>query len=79
MDHPEPATRPAYRVREIASLLSVRPSTVYRWIGKGSLRAHRFEDSIRVDPEDFEAFKRGSVIDPAAQKSPPVSCCRGAA
>ena len=77
MDQLETATRPAYRVREIAVLLSVDVSTVYRWIEKGSLTAYRFEDSIRVDPADFEAFKRGSVIQPGDHPSP--GCCRAVA
>lgn len=64
LEQPEPATRPAYKVREIATLLSVDDSTVYRWIEKGALPAYRFEDSIRVAPEDFDAFKRNSVIKP---------------
>jgi excisionase family DNA binding protein len=62
-----PVTEPAYRVREIAVMLSVDDSTVYRWIEKGMLAAYRFEDSIRVAPEDFEAFKKRSLI-----KSPAV-------
>lgn len=65
MDQQEPAITPAYRVREIAVLLSVDDSTVYRWIEKGALPAYRFEDSIRVAPEDFEAFRRNSIIKPA--------------
>jgi excisionase family DNA binding protein len=77
VDQPETATRPAYRVREIAVLLSVDVSTVYRWIEKGSLTAYRFEDSIRVAPEDFDAFKRGSVIRPA--RNPSGHCCAPAA
>jgi excisionase family DNA binding protein len=46
------------RVREIATDLGVDDSTVYRWIANGKLPAHRFGDSIRVDPEKLEEFKR---------------------
>lgn len=65
MDQQDPAMTPAYRVREIAVLLSVNDSTVYRWIEKGTLPAYKFEDSIRVAPEDFEEFRRNSIIKPA--------------
>jgi excisionase family DNA binding protein len=61
----QPVPEPAYRVREIAVMLSVAESTVYRWIEKGALPAYRFEDSIRVAAEDFEAFKKRSAIRPA--------------
>lgn len=60
----------AYRVREIATILAVDASTVYRWISKGLLRAYRFEDTIRIAPEDFEAFRRRSVIRPAEDLEP---------
>lgn len=60
-----------YRVREIAGIFNVDDSTVYRWISKGSLRAHRFEDTIRVAPEDFEAFRRRSVIRPVGDLEAP--------
>lgn len=55
---------PAFRVREIATILAVDDSTVYRWIAKGLLRAYKFEDTIRVAREDFDAFRRRSVIRP---------------
>lgn len=60
----------AYRVREIATILAVDASTVYRWISKGLLTAYRFDDTIRIAREDFEAFRRRSIIRPAGDLEP---------
>lgn len=71
-----PQAEPAYRVREIATMLSVDDSTVYRWIEKGALRAYRFEDTIRIAPEDFEAFKNRSRIKPVRNLDSAVDDCK---
>jgi excisionase family DNA binding protein len=43
-------------IEEIANRLGVCTRTVRRWIGKGSLIAHRFNGLVRISEADFRSF-----------------------
>lgn len=43
-------------VDEMASILKVVPTTIYRYLGAGKLPAYKFGKEYRVDEKDFKAF-----------------------
>lgn len=52
------ADRRYYTVADAAKLLTVSPSTVWRWIAAGRLPAHRFgPKTIRIRREDLDALR----------------------
>ncbi len=56
--HPTAERRPS-RVAEVAALLDVHPSTIYRDIAAGRLRALRVgskKGALRIMPEDLDAY-----------------------
>lgn len=69
-DETSPEAPAFYKVREIADIVGVDDSTVYRWIDRGVLHAYKFEDSVRVAAEDFEAYKRRCRIQPVRNAGP---------
>jgi len=49
--------RQYYRVREVADLLAVDVSTVYRWIDRGAIRCSRLGPrSIRIGVDELRRF-----------------------
>jgi excisionase family DNA binding protein len=61
------AEKSHYRVSEIADLLDVSVSTIYREIHAGHLRALRVgRRGIRVPASDLDAYRRCLEVAPAA-------------
>jgi excisionase family DNA binding protein len=61
------AAAPAhYRVAEVAALLAVSKSTIYRAIAAGDLRALRVGQvrAMRVSHEDFDAYRASLATTP---------------
>jgi len=46
-------------LREVANLTGVHYNTVWRWIDKGWLPAHKLGGRWRVKEEDLEEFMKG--------------------
>ena len=55
------ATRSAYRPCEVATLLDVSTTTVYRMIGSGELASIRSRSSLRVDYKSLLNFIREQI------------------
>lgn len=51
---------PFLKIKDIAATLRVTERTVRRWIASGELPTYRFGGSLRISPQDFEAFVRAS-------------------
>lgn len=41
-------------IREVSKFLSVKESTLYSWVNKGSIPAHKINGLIRFDMEEIE-------------------------
>jgi excisionase family DNA binding protein len=70
------ATTPAhYRVAEVAALLTVSKSTIYRAIAAGDLRALRVGQvrAMRISREDFAAYRESLATVPANEGPGAVS------
>jgi excisionase family DNA binding protein len=55
----EPSIRPPFKVAEVALMLGVHKSTIYRDIQEGSLRALRVgtgKGALRIRPEHLDAY-----------------------
>lgn len=48
--------------KEIAEELLVSDRTVRNWIDSGILTAYQFGNTYRIKEEDFEEFKRKSIV-----------------
>lgn len=48
---------PSYTTDDIATMLKISKLTVYDLIKKGELPAYRVGRQIRIDAEDFKAYK----------------------
>ncbi len=46
------------RVREVAALISVYPSTIYYWIRHGKLKAHEYGHVVYVDTESARSQRK---------------------
>jgi excisionase family DNA binding protein len=45
-----------YSVRQLATLIGVKPVTIRRWVQKGDLPAAKLGKEIRVKKSDFDIF-----------------------
>lgn len=45
-----------YTVRELADMLSYNIMTIYRYIGKGKLKAIKFGKEFRIEKSDWDKF-----------------------
>ena len=45
-----------YTARELADMLSYNIMTIYRYIGKGKLKAIKFGKEFRVEKSDWDKF-----------------------
>ena len=45
-----------YTAREVADMLKVNIMTIYRYIKKGKIRAHKIGKDFRIDKKDLERF-----------------------
>ena len=63
---------------EAAEILGVSVRTLERMIRRGVLPAYRIgPKTVRLSPEDIEAYVRGHLVAPqAAKKAEPVRPCR---
>jgi excisionase family DNA binding protein len=57
---------------EIAALTGLSRSAIYRAIERGDLVAYKLADRLRVDVEDFEAWKRAGKVEPKATSPGPL-------
>ena len=55
------------KAEEIAAMLDVSKSFVYQMIRKGDLPAVRFGLSVRVRPQDLDAFVEASLVSGVSQ------------
>ena len=47
-----------YTARELADKLRVNIMTIYRYIDKGRLRAHKIGKEFRIEKAEFDRFMR---------------------
>ncbi len=47
-------------IREVSKFLSVKESTLYSWVNKGSIPAHKINGLIRFDMEEIEVWVKRS-------------------
>ncbi len=45
-----------YTAKEVADTLKVNIMTIYRYIKKGRIRAHKIGKDFRIDKSEFERF-----------------------
>jgi len=45
-----------YTAKDLADKLGVNIMTIYRYIGKGKLKAYKIGKEFRIDRAEFEAF-----------------------
>jgi len=45
-----------YTAKEVADMLKVNIMTIYRYIKKGRIRAHKIGKDFRIDKREFERF-----------------------
>ena len=57
---------------EVARLAGLSRAAVYRAIERGELKASRLCGRLRVEPGDFEDWKRQGLVRPTAPPSPMV-------
>ncbi len=51
-----------YKAEDLAKLLEVNIMTIYRYIGKGRLKAYKIGRGYRIDKKEFQSFlKRNQV------------------
>lgn len=51
-----------YTVAEVALILRVSKMTVYRLVNDGTLRAHRFGRSVRIDMKDLDDYLKQTGV-----------------
>jgi excisionase family DNA binding protein len=49
-----------YTAREVADTLKVNIMTIYRYIKKGRIRAHKIGKDFRIDKSEFERFLKAT-------------------
>jgi excisionase family DNA binding protein len=59
---PEPGTR-FLSVEQVAEMLAVQPSWVYKQVQSRRLAAHKIGHYLRFDPADIEAFIQRSRVE----------------
>lgn len=47
-------------IREVSKFLSVKESTLYSWVNKGSIPAHKINGLIRFDMDEIEEWVKRS-------------------
>lgn len=62
-----------YCVFEVASLLRVKPTSVYSWIKDGRLECVRVGRLIRITEEQLSQFLRADVMNTAAKRISPMA------
>ncbi len=58
-------------IREVSKFLSVKESTLYSWVNKGSIPAHKINGLIRFDMEEIEEWVKNS--EQASYKAAPLA------
>lgn len=58
--------------KDVAKILNVSPTTIYRMVGKGELKAHKVRGSIRFKPSDVEAYLAANAIKAPEKPQPYV-------
>ena len=51
-----------YTAYELADLLSFNVMTIYRYIGKGKIKAFKFGKEFRIEKKEWERFKKSVAI-----------------
>ena len=62
---------PCMTVKQIAERWSLSPNTVYAMIDRGEIPVLKFGTSLRVRPEDVDAYENSCLIT-ASQGQPPT-------
>ncbi len=68
------AIEPWYSVEEIARHLGVSKETIYRWLERRSIPAHRMGKLWKFKPSEVDAWvQNGGASDDRAARNPPES------